>query len=164
MARIDASEYRRFVLSSWRYGGDPERPEAALHALAMLVSEVQEYLDNPTDDEAGDVCWACEALALAYSLPPLGVEPSDSPPSRGLMMRLVAEAAQAVQKMQQGADDAAWLPTLAGALQDVRDAAMGGDAETVLRGNMSKLLARYQGARYNATVDESRINKVGVSV
>ncbi len=159
MAKIDASEYRRFVLSSWRHGAEPERPEAALHALGMLVSEAQEYLDNPTDDEAGDVCWACEALALAYFLPPLGVESADPVPSRSMMTRTVAEAAQAVQKMAQGADPAAWLPTLAGALQDVRDMAMGPDADSVLRGNMAKLVARYQGARYNEVVDSSRINR-----
>lgn len=151
-------EYRQFVLGAWRYGECPESADARLHALAMLVSEVSECLAHPSHDEAGDVCWACEALAAAYGMPPLDVTDTPYPISPARMPGMVAVVARSVQKIQQGADAPRWVAQMAGALGDIRDSAMGQAAQVVLQDNMGKLVARYQGARYNEVADSGRIN------
>ena len=157
-AYFGPEDYRAFVLRVWRHGGAPASAEARLHALAMLVSESQEFLLDPTRAEAGDVCWATEALAAAYGLPPLQVRAGVSL-SRAALNWYVAKAAKACQKIAQGAEPAAWLPTLAEALECARDVALGQSGQTVLRANVSKLETRYNGPEYNAAADAGRINK-----
>lgn len=152
-------EYRAFVLKCWRYSYAPWLDSARLHALAMLVSEATEYLDNPSDDEAGDIVWATEALAAAYGLPPLQTE-TDGVIPRGMLSRGVAIAAQSCQKIAQGGAFDAWLPQLAAALESVRNIALADRAQSIIMGNMEKLTLRYNGAAYNAAADAARLDKL----
>lgn len=155
---ISPDEYRAFVLRVWRHGGAPASGDARLHALSMLVSESREWLVDPSESEAGDVCWATEALAAAYGLPPLQTRAGVSV-SRASIFNHVAAAARACQKIAQGAAPESWLPSLAEALEYARDAALGTDGQRVLRGNVSKLETRYNGPEYDAAADAARINK-----
>lgn len=155
---IGPDDYRAFVMRVWRYGGAPASADARLHALAMVVSESQEFILEPTEDEAGDVCWASEALAAAYGLPPLQTRAGLSL-SRAGLGSYVAKAARACQKIAQGADAAVWNLTLADGLECIRDVALGRNGQAVLRANVAKLETRYNGPEYNAEADAARINK-----
>lgn len=148
--------YREFVLKSWKYGDNPIGGDARAHALAMLVSECQEYLDDPTVDEAGDVCWATEAVAASWGLPPLLMTSLGWAPAKSLM-RTCAIVARAQQKMMQGASPESWTDSLHAALAWIRAIAIRAGPEEIIRRNVAKLTKRYGGQVFS-DIDLCRIN------